>query len=49
MATAAIGDWSLLKYVEEADFGPGPPVHTLFLIGILDTKEENSQGLCLEL
>lgn len=47
METAAIGEWTVLKYVEEPDFGPGPPVHTLFVIGNLGSKVDNLQGMSL--
>ncbi|ONK66390.1 uncharacterized protein A4U43_C06F7350, partial [Asparagus officinalis] len=46
LEAAAIGNWSLLKYVEEPEFGPGPPVHTLFLVGTLDHKVENFRDSC---
>lgn len=47
VTTAAIGDWKFLKYVEEPYFGPGAPIHTLFIVGTLDHKMENFQGLYL--
>ncbi|XP_020269215.1 uncharacterized protein LOC109844548 isoform X1 [Asparagus officinalis] len=35
-----------MKYVEEADFGPGPPIHTLYVVGVLDRKIENLGDSC---
>ncbi|CAO2160942.1 unnamed protein product [Urochloa humidicola] len=32
------GDWWLLKYVEEAEFGPDAGVNTVFIIGSLESK-----------
>lgn len=42
---SAVGHWVLWKYVEEADFGPEPAIHTVFIRGKLKDKEENRQGL----
>ncbi|KAF3328902.1 Beta-lactamase-like protein 2 [Carex littledalei] len=36
----------LLKFVEEAEFGPGPPVNTLFVALPLDFKEESLKDSC---
>ncbi|OMO50145.1 Beta-lactamase-like protein [Corchorus olitorius] len=41
-----VGEWSLFKYVEEAEFGPGNPVNTVFLIGKLLGGNQSSQGVC---
>lgn len=37
------GEWKFWKYVEEAEFGPGPPVHTVFIVGST-AANQNSQG-----
>lgn len=34
----------LLKFVEEAEFGPGPPINTLFVSLPLNFKEETLKG-----
>ena len=36
------GEW---KYVEEAEFGPGLPVHTVFIMGKLLAGDRNLLGL----
>ncbi|XVE92596.1 hypothetical protein REPUB_Repub01dG0112100 [Reevesia pubescens] len=41
-----VGDWSLFKYVEEVEFGPGFPVNTVFVMGKLLDGNQNCQGLC---
>ncbi|XWS68836.1 hypothetical protein CRYUN_Cryun04dG0127400 [Craigia yunnanensis] len=41
-----VGEWSLFKYVEEAEFGPGFPVNTVFVMGKLLDGNQNCQGLC---
>eukprot|EP00268_Persea_americana_P026401 TRINITY_DN2582_c1_g1_i5.p1 TRINITY_DN2582_c1_g1~~TRINITY_DN2582_c1_g1_i5.p1 ORF type:complete len:555 (+),score=76.29 TRINITY_DN2582_c1_g1_i5:89-1666(+) len=38
---SAVGHWVLWKYVEEADFGPEPAIHTVFIRGKLKDKEES--------
>ncbi|XP_039017925.1 uncharacterized protein LOC120149099 isoform X2 [Hibiscus syriacus] len=40
-----VGEWSLFKYVEEAEFGPGGPVNTVFVMGKLLDGNRNCQGL----
>lgn len=40
------GQWTLLKYVEEAQFGPGAPIHTLFVLGKLESDVEILQESC---
>ncbi|TYI36940.1 hypothetical protein ES332_A03G176900v1 [Gossypium tomentosum] len=40
-----VGEWSLFKYVEEAEFGPGFPVNTVFIMGKLLDGNQNCQGL----
>ncbi|RVX12742.1 hypothetical protein CK203_011791 [Vitis vinifera] len=37
--------WRLWKYAEEAEFGPGDPVHTVFITGKLVSVDDNLQGL----
>nr|XP_010926009.1 uncharacterized protein LOC105048409 isoform X3 [Elaeis guineensis] len=41
-----MGSWQLLKYVEEADFGPEPRVDTIFILGRLESEEEILQESC---
>ncbi|KAJ3700828.1 hypothetical protein LUZ61_004533 [Rhynchospora tenuis] len=36
----------LLKFVEEAEFGPGPPINTLFVSLPLDSKDVSLKDLC---
>jgi hypothetical protein len=38
------GEWRLLKYVEEAEFGPDAGVNTVFLIGSLVSKLDGLPG-----
>lgn len=38
------GKWVLLKYVEEAEFGPEPFVNTLFVLGSIENKGDPLQG-----
>lgn len=35
--TLDVGIWAFRKYVKEANFGPGPPIHTVFIEGKLET------------
>lgn len=44
-----VGEWSLFKYVEEAEFGPGFPVNTVFIMGKLLDGNENCQGMFIVL
>ncbi|OVA04963.1 Beta-lactamase-like [Macleaya cordata] len=37
------GNWVLRKYEEEAEFGPGTPVNTVFIFGKLGIEYENLQ------
>ena len=39
------GEWKFWKYVKEAKFGPGLPVHTAFILGKLLAGDRNLQGL----
>ena len=39
------GEWKFRKYVEEAEFGRGLPVHTVFIIGKLLAGDRNLLGL----
>lgn len=41
------GEWRLLKYVEEAEFGPDAGVNTVLISGSLESKLEMLQGLVL--
>ena len=43
------GEWKFWKYVEEAEFGPGLPVHTVFIMGKLLAGDRNLQGLVLSI
>ncbi|BBG94488.1 Metallo-hydrolase/oxidoreductase superfamily protein [Prunus dulcis] len=43
---ADVGDWSLLKYVEEAHFGPGPPINSVFVRGKLVASHPNLPESC---
>lgn len=38
------GEWRLWKYVEEPEFGPPPPVQTVFVMGTLGAGNQSSQG-----
>ncbi|KAM1081968.1 hypothetical protein ACFX13_021033 [Malus domestica] len=40
------GDWRLSKYVEEGQFGPGPPINSVFIRGKLVAPEQNLQESC---
>ncbi|KAG1330651.1 hypothetical protein COCNU_02G006190 [Cocos nucifera] len=44
LVNAISGSWQLLKYVEEADFGPEPRVDTIFILARLESEEEILQG-----
>ncbi|XP_038986057.1 uncharacterized protein LOC103718831 [Phoenix dactylifera] len=46
LVNAISGRWQLLKYVEEADFGPEPRVDTIFILGRLESEEEILQESC---
>ena len=41
------GEWKFWKYVEEAEFGPGLPVRTVFIEGNLLARDRNLLGLCV--
>ena len=43
------GEWKFKKYVEEAEFGPRLPVHTVFIMGKLLAGDRNLQGLVLSI
>ncbi|KAK9934714.1 hypothetical protein M0R45_021848 [Rubus argutus] len=43
--TADVVDWRLWKYVEEAQFGPGPPINSVFIRGKL-VADQNLQETC---
>ncbi|KAL5726407.1 hypothetical protein ACHQM5_009453 [Ranunculus cassubicifolius] len=38
------GNWEFCKYVEEPEFGPGSPVHTVFISGKLMLENDNLRG-----
>lgn len=40
-----MGEWRFFKYVEEAEFGPGLPVNTVFIEGKLIAGDCNLPGL----
>ncbi|KAG6534412.1 uncharacterized protein LOC121986146 isoform X1 [Zingiber officinale] len=39
LQTAFDGIWSVWKYVKEPEFGPGPVINTLFIVGFVKSKE----------
>ena len=39
------GEWKFWKYMEEAEFGPGLPIHTVFIMGKLLAGNRNLEGL----
>jgi hypothetical protein len=41
------GEWRFLKHLEEAEFGPGLPVHTVYISGKLLNRNQNLPGLFL--
>ena len=41
------GEWKFWKYVEEAEFGLGLSVHTIFIMGKLLVGDRNLLGLCV--
>ncbi|XP_048318536.1 uncharacterized protein LOC107429396 isoform X4 [Ziziphus jujuba] len=43
--TADEGEWKFWKHVEEAEFGPGPPVHTVFIVGSRAANQNSQVGL----
>lgn len=43
---ADVGDWTLLKYVEEAQFGPGSPINSVFVRGKLVASHPNLPESC---
>ncbi|KAF9674067.1 hypothetical protein SADUNF_Sadunf10G0089300 [Salix dunnii] len=40
------GEWRFLKHLEEAEFGPGLPVHTVYISGKLSNRNQNLPELC---
>uniref|UniRef100_A0A2N9FPV3 Metallo-beta-lactamase domain-containing protein n=1 Tax=Fagus sylvatica TaxID=28930 RepID=A0A2N9FPV3_FAGSY len=40
------GEWKFWKHVEEAEFGPGLPVHTVFIMAKLVAGDRNLQERC---
>ncbi|CAD6239440.1 unnamed protein product [Miscanthus lutarioriparius] len=40
------GEWRLLKYVEEAEFGPDAGINTVYIIGSLESKLDALQESC---
>jgi len=41
------GEWRLLKYVEEAEFGPDAGINTVYIIESLESKLDALQGQML--
>jgi hypothetical protein len=39
-----LADWSLLKYVEEPEFGPDAGINTVFIIRSVESKLDGLQG-----
>ncbi|KAI5004398.1 hypothetical protein ZWY2020_031641 [Hordeum vulgare] len=46
LTNAMCGEWRLLKYVEEAEFGPDAGVNTVLIITSLESKPEALQDSC---
>ncbi|CAM0879043.1 unnamed protein product [Alopecurus aequalis] len=46
LTTAMCGEWSLLKYVQEPEFGPDAGINTVLLAGSLESKPEALQDSC---
>lgn len=42
------GEWWLLKYVEEAEFGPDAGLNTVLIIGSMESKPEAAQGQMID-
>eukprot|EP00257_Ricinus_communis_P020355 XP_015579564.1 uncharacterized protein LOC8260391 isoform X2 [Ricinus communis] len=40
-----VKDWSFFKFVEEPEFGPGSPIHTIYITGRLGTRNADSPKL----
>ncbi|KAF7808862.1 metallo-beta-lactamase superfamily protein [Senna tora] len=40
------GEWKFFKYVKEAAFGPGLPIHTLFITGTLAAEDKDLPDTC---
>ncbi|KAK9277248.1 hypothetical protein L1049_006787 [Liquidambar formosana] len=45
-ATLECGQWTLWKYVEEPEFGPGSPMQTVFILGKLVLEDEHLPEQC---
>ena len=43
------GQWRFWRFVEEAEFGPGLPVHTVFLVANLAVEVHKLQGMTCNL
>ena len=43
------GEWRFLKLGEEAEFGPGLPVHRVYIVGKLLPGNQNLPGLILSM
>ncbi|XP_050225621.1 uncharacterized protein LOC126675085 isoform X2 [Mercurialis annua] len=41
-----VKDWSFFKFVEEAEFGPGLPIHTIYFTGNLESNDGNLPEVC---
>lgn len=51
MAEVGLGEtsgtqWKFWKFVEEPDFGPGIPIHTVYITGKLGPDDGVLKGLC---
>lgn len=44
LSTQSSECWEFWKYVEDAEFGPGPLVHIVFIVGKLKFGDVNLQG-----
>ncbi|KAJ0962690.1 hypothetical protein J5N97_027812 [Dioscorea zingiberensis] len=47
LATAISKDWMFWKYLEEAEFGPKPLIHTLFILGRMESHVDVLEESCM--
>ncbi|XP_021753388.1 uncharacterized protein LOC110718789 isoform X1 [Chenopodium quinoa] len=40
------GQWKFWKFVEEPEFGPGPPIHTVFITGYYGVDDKSCDVAC---
>lgn len=41
---ACVVDWKFWKFVPEPEFGPGKPIHTVYIVGKLEPEYGNLKG-----